>query len=121
MIFNFNNSDDVDFTVQSITETAKLGGGEVNMGGNVINNEEVPVMRHAMAKDGSFMVEPNDGSDYTKTLSELLALHSGPGEGDLVVTIDSVKYAEKALVTVSMVGDLGQYVLISFKGSDWEA
>jgi len=105
--------------VEIITDSLMQGGGEVNLGGNVMNNEEVPIMRHSMAKDGSCLAEPDDGSAYTKTLAELLALHSGPGEGKYEVNIDGVKYAERALITVSMIGDLGEYVSISWKGSDW--
>ena len=106
--------------VEIITDSLMLGGGEVDMGGNVVNNEEIPVMRHSHAKDGTCLVEPLDGSVYNKTLAQLLALHSGYGEGKYEVWIDSVKYAERALLTVSMIGDYGEYVSISWKGSDWE-
>ena len=113
MIIDFSGT-----TIQSVTDTVILGGGEDNLGGNVVNNEEVPIMRHSNARNGSCVVEVDDGSAYTATLTELLALHSGPGEGQYDITIDGTLYAERGLLTVSMIGDLGQYVLISWKGSD---
>ena len=112
MIIDFSGD-----TVQAITDTTLLGGGSNDLGGNVVNNEQVPIMRHGNAKNGSCLVEVNDGGTYTKSLAELLALHSGPGEGDQTVTIDGVIYAYNALLTISMIGICGQYISINWKGA----
>ena len=117
MIIIFNNGTS-SVTVQSVTHSMALGGGEQNLGGEVLNYEEVPIMRHSNAKNGSCVVEVNDGGTYTKTLAELLALHSSTGEGDYDIMIDGVLYAERGLVTVSTLGKLGQHVKIDWKGSD---
>ena len=102
--------------VQPITGTLKLGGGDVEVS-RKINHEQTPVMKHALASNGEFFVEVKDKSTYSKTLDELLALHSGIGESDAEVVLDGVLVASRALITVDMVGILGQYVKISWKGS----
>jgi hypothetical protein len=115
MLFTFLNTETSASTdVRAITETVNRGGGDQNLGGNVVNNEEIPIMRHSNARNGSFKVEP----DYENTLAELLALHSGTGEGKFRISIDGLLYAYRAVVTVSMTGKLGQIITISWKGSD---
>ena len=102
--------------LQPITGTLKLGGGDVEVSRKV-NHEQTPVMKHALASNGEFYVEVNDKSAYSKSLDELLALHSGVGESDAEIVIDGVVKAYRALITVDMVGILGQYVKISWKGA----
>lgn len=111
MIVDFSGT-----TVTAITDTVLTGGGDENAV-KFVNNEETPVMRHGVAKNGSCLVEVNDGGSNTKTLAELLALHSGVGEGDCTVSLSGVEYAYRSLVSVSMVGKLGQFVSISWKGA----
>ena len=111
MIIDFNG-----VTVQSITETLSYGGGHDDII-RTVNNEEIPALRNGMARNGQCLVEVNDGSEHTRTLSELLDLHSGVGESDVIVTIDGTPYAYRSLITVSMVGNLGQMVRIEWKGT----
>ena len=112
MIIDFGGT-----TVQSITETLSYGGGNDDII-RTVNNEELPVMRNGIARNGKCLVEVNDGGNYSKTLSELLALHSGIGESDVTVTIDGEEYSYRSLVTVSMIGDLGQTISIEWKGTN---
>ena len=119
MIIRFTNTDTSAVrTLQSIADTVKLGGGEFELGGNTENNEEIPIMRHANSRNGVAIFEPNDGSSYTATLAEILALHSGTGEGKYTIALDGTNYAYKAIVDVSMIGSLGQLIQISWKGAD---
>ena len=105
-------------TVSSVAQTVRLDNSDVELGGNVLNNEVLPIMKHGNGKSGFCVVEVNDGGSNSKSLGQLLALHSGVGEGSYSVYVDNSLYATKALISVSMVGSLGQYVSIQWKGSD---
>ena len=100
-----------------IDGTLKLGGGDVEVEKET-NNEHTPVMKHAIARNGECMVEPSDGTALSHTLAEILALHSGTGESDTVVTVNGSIYAYRALVDASMIGELGQLVKLSWRGSN---
>ena len=82
------------------------------------NNELTPRLRAGIIEKGECTVEVNDGSDYSLSLSQLLALSSGVGAGDYVIKANSVTVAQYALVTVSMIGKLGQLVKIEWKGTN---
>lgn len=104
-------------TVQSIADTLVQGGGDVDMA-DFINNEQLPILRHGEAKNGECLVEVADGGTYSRTLAELLALHSPAGSGAYTVTLDGTVSSYRALVTVSMLGNLGQFVSISWRGAN---
>lgn len=117
MVITISNSPIGDIQIMSITDTLRLGGGNIDIQ-NIVNHEATPRLRHAEARNGNCLIEVEDGTEYSKSITELLSLQSPVGYGKAQIDIADKNYtAYSCLITIDVIGNLGQLIKLAWVGS----